>query len=487
MTSHHQGMAGALPMRAARLGIALLALLVVAAMPARAGAATVTPVFIDGNPKCVDLDPAFKSVKEDSPSNGTTALTDGYLHVELTVSQGKLVGWQADHPVDAVIVKGGPNANVYAYDDATSDSGLHPPLNQNGKDWYGLSHVDVCYKVTPGKVVVSKQTDPGGDPQEFPFHPSSALGSDFTLSDDGTAEYEVQPGTYTVSEGDTPGWALDGIDCSTGATSDGSTATYTVHEGQTVTCTFHNVKLGKVRVLKTTTPAGDPAKFRFDPSENLSAAQFALGDGDPAQEYTVMPGSYGVTEEATTGWRLDTITCDDADSTHVAATATYNVAAGEIVTCTFANSKVTSDNPPPPGGDPTTTSPGGPPAQQVSGVNAQGTAPGTVVVEGTKATSARARIRGPRKCVSGRYSVTVSGSPIAKVTFYLNGKKLRSIKARKGQRTFTVAVDARVAGAHAQRITAKVTFAPGATKRTKTLAATALRCSPGALAPQFTG
>jgi hypothetical protein len=488
MTSHHAVMAGGGRVRAGSMALALIAVLAAALMPAaRADAASVAPVYYAGNPKCTDLDPAYSSLKQDSPSASSDySLDDAFQHVDFsTDGANKTVDWTSAQGIDAVIVKGGPNANVYFYDNATSDTGLTTPTNPNNGTPYGLSHVDFCYKVTPGKVVVKKQTDPAGAEQEFPF--STALSPDgFTLSDDGTSSYDVQPGTYTVSEGDTAGWMLGSITCDAGGSGDGSTATFVVGEGKTVTCTFHNVKLGKVRVVKKTVPAGDPAKFTFDPSDDLAAGTFPLGDGDPAQEYSVTPGTYGVTEAATDGWKLDSIGCDDGDSTGLASTATYHVAAGEIVTCTFTNSKVTTPDVP-------TTNTGTPPPgdQQVAGTQVDGTTPGTtpstVVVKGTTVKSAAASIRGPSRCVSGRYSVSVSGGPIARVAFYLNGRKVRTLTASTGQRTFTLAIDARKAGAHAQRITAKVTFAPGATKRTKTLNATALRCSPGSLKPQFTG
>lgn len=53
-----------------------------------------------------------------------------------------------------MIVKGGPQANIYNYkdyNDATpgvadtfSDTGLHAPVNTNNNKWYGISHIDVC-------------------------------------------------------------------------------------------------------------------------------------------------------------------------------------------------------------------------------------------------------------------------------------------------------------------------------------------------------
>ena len=49
-------------------------------------------------------------------------------------------------PVCAVIVKGGPQANVYYYPPNTySDQGLHSPLNNNSSRYFDVSHVTFCF------------------------------------------------------------------------------------------------------------------------------------------------------------------------------------------------------------------------------------------------------------------------------------------------------------------------------------------------------
>ena len=112
-----------------------------------------------------------------------------------------------------------------------------------------------------------------------------------------------------------------------------------VAAGETVTCTFNNVKRATVRVVKSTTPDGDTTDFDFDPSSNLSADNFTRRDNQAAQEFSVEPGSYTVTELAEAGWDLTGIQCTDSDSTGTGAVATFVVAAGETVTCTFNNVK----------------------------------------------------------------------------------------------------------------------------------------------------
>ena len=56
---------------------------------------------------------------------------------------------------------------------------------------------------------------------------------------------------------------------------------------------------------------------------------------------SVVAGMYASTEAVPTGWDLTSIVCDDPGSTGNVgtATATFNVVAGQTVTCTFTNTK----------------------------------------------------------------------------------------------------------------------------------------------------
>ncbi len=59
-------------------------------------------------------------------------------------SAGWEFDWSANHDVGIVVAKGGPVANLYTYEGAQSDSGLHAPFNSNSGSWYGLSHISFC-------------------------------------------------------------------------------------------------------------------------------------------------------------------------------------------------------------------------------------------------------------------------------------------------------------------------------------------------------
>ena len=118
-----------------------------------AAAASVEPVFLPGNPSCVALgyDHGFKV---DPPNAGTYSI-DGINTVTVT-TDGVFFDWSATLGIDAVISKGGPNANLYIYDppaEATADTGLHSPINPNNGRPFGLSHIEFCfdYEVTVAK------------------------------------------------------------------------------------------------------------------------------------------------------------------------------------------------------------------------------------------------------------------------------------------------------------------------------------------------
>jgi hypothetical protein len=120
------------------------------------------PVFYEGNPSCESLGIGSFSYKVEPVESGTYAL-DGTQTVTLVVD-GVLFDWSASMTMDAVIVKGGPNANVYFYEpEAASNQGepsLHAPVNPSNGVYYGLSHVELCFDY---EVAVEKTAVPSFD------------------------------------------------------------------------------------------------------------------------------------------------------------------------------------------------------------------------------------------------------------------------------------------------------------------------------------
>ncbi len=132
-----------------------------------------TPIFCSGNPSCATLnwstDPAYSHMTEDwalkldfSPPSGASgpypfttgggrfllggAAPEPTKSISLFVS-GNTVDWSSNRQITAVIVKGGPNANVYPYNPASfgnppNGSGLTTPGGA-----FGISHLEFCFEL----------------------------------------------------------------------------------------------------------------------------------------------------------------------------------------------------------------------------------------------------------------------------------------------------------------------------------------------------
>ena len=251
---------------------ALLAVMGVAAMLAMGGAGTAraaapSPTLHTGNVNsCADIEPGAYGVNVAAPV-GSGTFDDGTLTGTYSVSvDGTTFDWASSSvPVSFVVVKGGPDANVYRYAAAMSDSGLVSPLNGGGQ-LPTLSHVLLCYGKQPprppakGRIVIEKKTVPAGADQQFAFHPSADLSSsDFLLADGGEKVFETSPGTYRVQELPTAGWTLTKVSCNDDDSSaDAGTASIDLAVGETVTCTFTNTKDGVDNPPVDNPPVDDP-------------------------------------------------------------------------------------------------------------------------------------------------------------------------------------------------------------------------------------
>ena len=129
--------------------------LAVSYAPHDAHAAHVTPVFIEGNPDCSDsgVDEAFKV---DPVADGTFPVPGGSITIVVNNS-AKTFDWTSTVSIGQIIVKGGPNANLYLYVPASfGDTSLHSPTNPMNDRFYGLSHISFC---DPGVIVTPTPTD----------------------------------------------------------------------------------------------------------------------------------------------------------------------------------------------------------------------------------------------------------------------------------------------------------------------------------------
>jgi len=136
-----------------------------------------------------------------------------------------------------------------------------------------------------GSIIVEKQTVPDSATQQFSFS-GDASGS---IGDNGQIVVaNLLPGTYTSTEAAADGWNLTSIACSD-ANSTGAlgtrTATFTLEAGETVKCTFTNLKplpsgQGAIDVQKSADPTtieepGGPVTFSVTVT-NVSNAKVAI-------------------------------------------------------------------------------------------------------------------------------------------------------------------------------------------------------------------
>ncbi len=233
---------------------------------------TPAPIFVSGNPNCEVLNAnngQFPSITSDygfkldfSSPNGTFPIVNsdspatellGGAPAEpgnsVTVSTvGRDVSWSSTRPISAVIIKGGPNANVYVYDpDALGDNGTLTTPNNGG---FGVSHVTFCFKPV-AKIIVVKQASP---PSSFQFDfTTTGLpgGGSFSLTDDDINSNPMEmfittAGNKTITESLPAPYTLVSIDCvsQNGTSTINSeavpTADVDLASGDVVTCTFFN-------------------------------------------------------------------------------------------------------------------------------------------------------------------------------------------------------------------------------------------------------
>lgn len=242
--------------------------------------AIVAPILVSGAPNCTALNAdnaTFPSItsnygfKIDSNASGTFTLTnmpgteltggapsDPGNSVTTNVSGATLLSWSATLGIDAVIVKGGPNANVYVYNpESMGDTNLVTPNNGG----FGVSHIEFCYDYE-AKLRIIKDAIPDS-PEDFTFKANNLPVTDFTLDDDAGADNTYSnfidftitsfgpANKITVTEDIVSGWLLTNIVCTEDSGGppqiDNSTtsvglrqASIIAEQGEMITCTFTN-------------------------------------------------------------------------------------------------------------------------------------------------------------------------------------------------------------------------------------------------------
>lgn len=142
-----------------------------------------------------------------------------------------------------------------------------------------------------------------------------------------------------------------------------------MHPGNEISCEVENIKRGEIVVDKATNPRHDDTAFDFSwGSDGDASGAFSLRDDDPAFSTGPLdPGGYTVAEAERDGWTLSSLECVD-EATGEAAVASYDgaeaaidLAAGQVVVCTFANEREQEQEPPVVTTPPTEPTPFSPP------------------------------------------------------------------------------------------------------------------------------
>ena len=219
-----------------------------------------------------------------------------------------------------------------------------------------------------GSITITKAV-PSTDPTDFPFTATgpSAPGP-FSLDDDGsntnnpptqlpsaiTFNNLLRDQTYTFTELMPAGWALNGtVSCSntTSEQTTGNSVSVVLNTSSTINCTFNNVKnIASVTIVKDVSGGTDATDFHFTTTGGLSPSGFDLDDDgnngntlSNTRTYTDIPANqtYTFTEGTLSGWALGSpVACSGTSSeTQIASGVSIPLTPGQVVTCTFVNTK----------------------------------------------------------------------------------------------------------------------------------------------------
>jgi hypothetical protein len=98
--------------------------------------------------------------------------------------------------------------------------------------------------------------------------------------------------------------------------------------------------------------------------------------------------------------------------------------------------------------------------------------------------SGRAQLRGPSGCVKQAFKARVAGRSIASVTFFVDGRKVKTVGRGKA---FTLKVNPKRYGLGRHKLVARVRFTAESGTSARRLPLTFRRCAQGAVAPRFPG
>ena len=190
-------------------------------------------------------------------------------------------------------------------------------------------HVTCTFLNTKLDTIVVVKRSVGGDAS---FNFTSQLLGNFSLTTvNGEARQSftnLTPGVYALDEQPLAGWTVESASCSDGS----SPASILLAAGETVVCTFTNLKQDTL-IVETQALGGD-ARFEFA-SPQLGTFSVTTSSGVTRTLFTGLPSAiYSLQESAPAGWDLTSASCDNGDSPD-----SILLLPGKTVTCTFQNTR----------------------------------------------------------------------------------------------------------------------------------------------------
>lgn len=212
----------------------------------------VTPTVVSGNPDCTDVDIDFDHEEKIEPVEDGEfffdldgdGVNDGSITLDVDENAKTFDFTITGAVANAVLVKGGPNANLYDYITdlgfgVSSDVDLHAPRQPNG-NLFGLSHISFCLAEAQADVSVEKTPDGG----------TANAGDDITFTVTVTSNGPGTAENVTLSD-NLPNTGLNWTETSDPS---GSCSVSGAVGSQVLTCNFGDLASGQMRTVSVTSP-----------------------------------------------------------------------------------------------------------------------------------------------------------------------------------------------------------------------------------------